>query len=70
MYGMFNGSSGSPTTECPTSFTAKSMTSAYYIDKPEEAARYTKALDQMCAQAAPADADRRHPPQHPQGELT
>ena len=32
------------------------MTSAYYIDKPDEAGEYGKALDRICAQAAPADA--------------
>ena len=30
------------------------MTSAYYIDKPDETALYAQALDRISAQAAPA----------------
>jgi hypothetical protein len=30
------------------------MTSAWYIDKPDETAQYAKALDRISAQAAPA----------------
>lgn len=42
--------------ELPDIVYAESMTSAYYIDKPDEAGEYGKALDRICAQAAPADA--------------
>ena len=41
--------------ELPDIVYAESMTSAYYIDKPDEASEYGKALDRICAQAAPAD---------------
>ena len=30
----------------------ESLTGAFYLNKPDEAARYIQALDQMCAQAA------------------
>jgi hypothetical protein len=33
----------------------ESLTSAYYIDKPDETAAYTQALDRISAQAAPPD---------------
>ncbi len=41
--------------ELPDIVYGETMTSAYYIDKPEEASEYIKALDRICAQAAPAD---------------
>jgi transcriptional regulator with XRE-family HTH domain len=41
--------------ELPDIVYAETLTSAYYIDKPDEAGEYAKALDQICAQAAPAD---------------
>ena len=34
---------------------SESMTSAHYIDKPDETAGYTQALDRISAQAAPSD---------------
>lgn len=40
--------------ELPDIVYGESLTSAYYIDKPEEAAAYLEALDRICAQAAPA----------------
>jgi hypothetical protein len=33
----------------------ESMTSAFYIDKPDETALYTQALDRISAQAAPGE---------------
>jgi transcriptional regulator with XRE-family HTH domain len=41
--------------EVPDIVYGESMTSAYYIDKPEEAREYIRALDRISAQAAPAD---------------
>jgi len=41
--------------ELPDIVYAETLTSAYYIDKPDEAGEYAKALDRICAQAAPAD---------------
>ena len=38
----------------PTSSTARAMTSAYYVDKPDETAVYVQALDRISAQAAPS----------------
>jgi transcriptional regulator with XRE-family HTH domain len=40
--------------ELPDIVYGETMTSAYYIDKPDEAVEYVKALDRICAQAAPA----------------
>jgi hypothetical protein len=34
---------------------SESMTSAHYIDKPDETAAYAQALDRISAQAAPGD---------------
>ena len=39
--------------ELPDIVYAETMTSAYYIDKPDEAGEYAKVLDRVCAQAAP-----------------
>jgi transcriptional regulator with XRE-family HTH domain len=39
--------------ELPDIVYAESMTSAYYIDQPDEVGEYVKALDRICAQAAP-----------------
>jgi transcriptional regulator with XRE-family HTH domain len=39
--------------EQPDIVYGETMTSAYYIDKPDEAAVYTQALDRISAQAAP-----------------
>ncbi|MGA2830489.1 MAG: helix-turn-helix transcriptional regulator [Streptosporangiaceae bacterium] len=41
--------------ELPDIVYAESLTSAYYIDKPDEAGEYAKVLDRICAQAAPAE---------------
>jgi transcriptional regulator with XRE-family HTH domain len=41
--------------ELPDIVYAESLTSAYYLDKPEETGEYAKVLDRICAQAAPAD---------------
>jgi hypothetical protein len=40
--------------ELPDIVCAENMTSAFYLDKPPEAAAYVHALDRICAQAAPA----------------
>ncbi len=45
--------------ELPDIVYGETITSAYYIDKPDEASEYTKILDRICAQAAPA-ADTPH----------
>lgn len=45
--------------ELPDIVYGETMTSAYYIDKPDEASEYTKICDRICAQAAPA-ADTPH----------
>ena len=39
--------------EQPDIVYGESMTSAYYIDKPDETALYTQALDRISAQATP-----------------
>jgi len=39
--------------ELPDIVYAETMTSAYYLDKPDEVGEYAKALDRICAQAAP-----------------
>jgi Domain of unknown function (DUF5753) len=39
--------------ELPDIVYAETMTSAYYLDKPDEVDEYAKALDRICAQAAP-----------------
>ena len=41
--------------ELPNIVYAETMTSAYYLDKPDEVGEYAKALDRICAQAAPPD---------------
>jgi transcriptional regulator with XRE-family HTH domain len=51
LYGMFNVYRF-PAQELPDVVYSESLTGAFYLSKPEEAARYTEALDQMCAQAA------------------
>jgi transcriptional regulator with XRE-family HTH domain len=51
LYGMFN-IFRFPAQELPDVVYSESLTGAYYLNKPEEAARYTEALDQMCAMAA------------------
>jgi transcriptional regulator with XRE-family HTH domain len=42
-----------PARELPDIVYGESMTSAFYLDKPEEAATYLQALDRICAQAQP-----------------
>jgi Domain of unknown function (DUF5753) len=44
-----------PDAEMPDIVYSEALTSAYYLNKPEETARYTEALDRMCAQAAPPE---------------
>ena len=41
-----------PDDQLPDIVYSEALTGAYYLSKPEESARYTEALDQMCAQAA------------------
>jgi hypothetical protein len=41
-----------PGDQLPDIIYAEAMTAAYYLSKPDETARYTEALDAMCAQAA------------------
>jgi hypothetical protein len=51
LHGMFN-IYRFPAQELPDVVYSESLTGAFYLNKPDEAARYTEALDQMCAQAA------------------
>jgi hypothetical protein len=44
-----------PEQEMPDIVYGESMTSAYYLDKPEEAREYIRTLDRICAQAATPD---------------
>ena len=41
-----------PGDELPDIVYSEALTGAYYLNKPDETARYTQALDTMCAQAA------------------
>jgi hypothetical protein len=54
LYGMFNIFRFRDQ-ELPDIIYSEGLTSAYYLNKPEETARYTEALDRMCAQAASPD---------------
>jgi transcriptional regulator with XRE-family HTH domain len=54
MYGMFN-LFRFPDDAIPDVVYSESLTSAYYLNKPEETTRYTEALDRMAAQAATPD---------------
>ena len=54
MYGMFNIFCF-PDGTLPDVVYSEALTSAYYLNKPEETAQYCEALDRMCAQAAPPD---------------
>jgi hypothetical protein len=54
LYGMFSVFRF-PDDQLPDIVYSEALTGAYYLSKPEEAARYTEALDQMCAQAAPPE---------------
>ena len=51
LYGMFN-LFRFPAAQLPDIVYTEALTGAYYLNKPEESARYTEALDRMCAQAA------------------
>ena len=54
LYGMFN-IFRFPGEQLPDIVYTEALTGAYYLNKPEESARYTEALDRMCAQAASPD---------------
>ena len=54
MYGMFHVFRF-PAQELPDIVYGESMTSAFYLDKPDDAAAYLQALDRICGQAAPAE---------------
>jgi hypothetical protein len=41
-----------PDAQLPDIVYSESLTSSYYLNKPEETAKYTQVLDEMCAQAA------------------
>ena len=51
LYGMFN-LFRFPSEQLPDIVYTEALTGAYYLNKPDESARYTEALDRMCAQAA------------------
>jgi hypothetical protein len=51
LYGMFN-IFRFPSEQLPDIVYTEALTGAYYLNKPEESARCTEALDRMCAQAA------------------
>ncbi|SRR6266851_4849076 len=51
MYGMFN-IFRFPGDDLPDVVYSEALTSATYLSKPEETAKYAEALDRMCAQAA------------------
>jgi transcriptional regulator with XRE-family HTH domain len=54
MYGMFN-IYRFPEDAMPEVVYSESLTGAYYLNKPDETAKYSDALDQMTAQAATPD---------------
>ena len=54
MYGMFN-IYRFPDDAMPDVVYSEGLTSAYYLNKPEETAKYSEALSQMTAQAATPD---------------
>jgi transcriptional regulator with XRE-family HTH domain len=54
MYGMFN-IYRFPEGAMPEVVYSEGLTGAYYLNKPDETAKYTEALDQMTAQAATPD---------------
>jgi len=53
MYGMFH-LLRFPAAELPDVVYGENLTSAFYLDKPDEVASYAEALDRLCAHAAPA----------------
>lgn len=48
-----------PDKDMPDLVYGESMTSAWYVDKPQEATAYLEVLDRVSAQAAPADSTAR-----------
>jgi Domain of unknown function (DUF5753) len=54
LYGMFN-IFRFPEEQLPDIAYTETLTGSYYLSKPDETARYTEALDQICAQAANPD---------------
>jgi transcriptional regulator with XRE-family HTH domain len=54
LYGMFN-LFRFPSDQLPDIVYTEALTGSYYLSKPDETARYTQALDTMCAQAANPD---------------
>jgi transcriptional regulator with XRE-family HTH domain len=54
LYGMFN-IFRFPEEQLPDIVYTEALTGSYYLSKPDETARYTEALDQICAQAASPD---------------
>jgi len=54
MYGMFN-IFRFPDDALPDVVYSEALTSAYYLNKPDETAQYAEALDRMCALAATPD---------------
>ena len=54
LYGMFN-LFRFPSEQLPNIVYTEALTGAYYLNKPDESARYTEALDRMCAQAASSE---------------
>jgi hypothetical protein len=54
LYGMFN-IYRFPDDQLPDIVYGEALTSAWYLSKPEESARYIEALDQMCAMAVTPD---------------
>ena len=47
LYGMFN-IFRFPAEQLPDIVYTETLTGAYYLNKPDESARYTEALDRMC----------------------
>jgi hypothetical protein len=54
LHGMFN-IFRFPSDQLPDIVYTEALTGSYYLSKPDETARYTQALDTMCAQAANPD---------------
>jgi hypothetical protein len=54
LYGMFNIFRFAAQ-ELPDVVYSEGLTSSYYLNKPDDTASYTEALDTMCAQAASPD---------------
>ena len=58
MYGMFNLFRFSAP-ELPDVVYGENMTSAFYLDKPDDVTSYQQAMDRISAQAAPAAQTRQ-----------